>query len=170
MKPRLIILSDLFGNRHFDWENFYINSLKSHYDVQYYDCCELGNIDKSIDTQKHLHQQFVDDGIEKAVGNLLALEKGIIDILAFSIGGTIAWKAGLKGLKINNLIAISATRLRYETDKPNCNIKLYFGEKDVFKPLRNWFERLGIDINILENEGHDCYILKKAAFVTIALP
>ena len=42
IKSRLIILSDLFGDCHSDWENFYINFLKSHYDVQYYDCCELG--------------------------------------------------------------------------------------------------------------------------------
>ena len=92
-----------------------------------------------------------------AVENLLNLEKGNIAILAFSIGGTIAWKAGLKGLKINNFIAISSTRLRYETIKPNCKLKLYFGENDQNKPLAIWSKTLNIDLEIVENEDHEMY-------------
>ena len=56
----------------------------------------------------------MNSGIEIAVQTLLNKEKGEIKILAFSVGGTIAWKAALKGLKVSDLVAVSSNRLRYE--------------------------------------------------------
>jgi hypothetical protein len=105
-----------------------------------------------------LHEQFVNGGIENAVENLLKLEKGKMDILAFSIGGTIAWKAALKGLDVKNLFAVSSTRLRYETKVPNCKIKLYFGEKDGNKPNMGWFEKHQNAYEIIEKGEHQMYL------------
>jgi pimeloyl-ACP methyl ester carboxylesterase len=160
MKPRLIILSDLWGKEKSDWVSAYVELLKDKFEIQYYDCCELGGIDKTNYNEENLHSQFVNGGIEKAVENLLKTEKNQIDVLAFSIGGTIAWKAALKGLNVRSFFAVSSTRLRYEDEIPNGVIKLYYGENDNNKPSENWFEKLSIDFEIIKNKEHSFYIEK----------
>ena len=160
MKPRLIILSDLWGKEKSDWVSGYLELLKDKFEIQYYDCCELGAIEKTNYTEENLHSQFVNGGIENAVDNLLKSEKNEIDVLAFSIGGTIAWKAALKGLQIRRLFAVSSTRLRYENEIPNGAIKLYYGENDSNTPSENWFEKQALDFEIIKNKEHNFYIEK----------
>jgi pimeloyl-ACP methyl ester carboxylesterase len=157
MKPRLIILSDLWGKEKSDWVSAYVELLRDKFEIQYYDCCELGAIDKTNYTEENLHSQFVNGGIEKAVDNLLKKEKNEIDVLAFSIGGTIAWKAALKGLNVRSLFVVSSTRLRYENEIPNGAIKLYYGENDSNIPSNNWFAKHSIDFEIIKNKEHDFY-------------
>ena len=130
------------------------------FDIEFYDCCELGNIDKTYYNEKNLHSQFVNGGIEKAVENLLKIEKGQIDVLAFSIGGTIVWKAALKGLNVRKLFAVSSTRLRYENEIPNGVIKLYYGGNDNNKPNEDWLKKGSVDFAILKNRDHSFYIEK----------
>lgn len=156
-KPRLVILSDLWGIEMSDWVNDYIKILDSKFEIQFYDCCNLGQVDKSEYLESSLHEQFVNGGIEIAAKRLLELEKNRIDVLAFSVGGVIAWKAQLNGLNINNLYSISSTRLRYEVDKPKFQLKLYFGEKDNNRPTPDWFERMGLKPNIFDDKGHNLY-------------
>lgn len=163
MKPRLIILSDLWGKEKSDWVSAYVELLKDKFEIQYYDCCELGEIDKTNYTEENLHSQFINGGIEKAVENLLKTERNQVDILAFSIGGTIAWKAALKGLNIRNFFAVSSTRLRYEDEIPDGAIKGYYGENDSNKPSNNWFEKHSIDFEIIKNKEHDFYTEKDFA-------
>jgi hypothetical protein len=163
MKPRLIILSDLWGKEKAAWTLDYIELLKNKFEIQYYDCCELGEIDKTNFSEENLHNQFVNGGIEKAVVNLLKIEKNQIDVFAFSIGGTIAWKTALKGLNIGKLFAVSSTRLRYEDKIPSGTIQLYYGEKDCNKPSNAWFEKHSIDFEIIKNKEHDFYTEKESA-------
>ncbi|MTI31205.1 alpha/beta hydrolase, partial [Xanthovirga aplysinae] len=139
------------------WITSYVEALKSTFEVKSYDCCILGEVDKSEFSEHDLHQHFVNGGIEIAVKKLLKLEPQEINILAFSIGGTIAWKAGLEGLKINHLFAVSSTRLRLETKKPNCPVKLYYGEKDSFRPNKEWLNKLNLSYKIWENKEHQMY-------------
>jgi hypothetical protein len=157
MKPRLIILSDLWGKGKSQWVKTYVAILNPFYEIVFYDCCELGNVNTSDYSEAKLHEQFVDGGIETAVEKLIHLEKGKIDVLAFSIGGTIAWKAALKEMNIGNIFAVSSTRLRYETEAPNCKIMLYFGEKDSNKPDENWFKKQKTAYEIVQDKGHDLY-------------
>ena len=157
MKPRLIILSDLWGKEKSDWVSAYVELLNDKFEIQYYDCCELGGIDKANYTEENLHSQFINGGIEKGVENLLKKEKNQINILAFSIGGTIAWKSALKGLNVGRLFAISSTRLRYEDEILNGTIKLYYGENDNNKPNNNWFEKHSVDFEIMKNREHYFY-------------
>lgn len=163
MKPRLLILSDLWGKEKSAWTLDYIELLKDKFEIQYYDCRELGEIEKINYTEENLHNQFVNSGIEKAVENLLIAEKNQIDVLAFSIGGAIVWKAALKGLKVKKLFAVSSTRLRYEDKIPNGTIKLYYGENDCNKPSNDWFETHSIDFEIIKNKEHDFYTEKGSA-------
>ncbi|EZH75995.1 hypothetical protein ATO12_04175 [Aquimarina atlantica] len=158
MKPKLIILSDLWGKKKSDWIDYYIKELQDHFVLQYYDCCELGRLDTSTYTEKNLHKQFINGGIDRAVQNLLAFEKGKIHILAFSVGGVIGWKLAIKNQNVLSLYAVSSTRLRYETNKPNTKIKLYFGENDIYSPKNEWYDLMGIDTNIEKGKEHQLYI------------
>ena len=163
MKPRLIILSDLWGKEKSNWVAGYVDLLNDKFEIQYYDCCDLGGIDKANYTEENLHSQFVNGGIEKAVANLLKAEKNEIDVLAFSIGGTIAWKSALKGLNVRRLFAVSSTRLRYENEIPNGAIKSYYGENDSNTPSDDWFEKYSIDFEIIKNKEHSFYTEKDFA-------
>ncbi|KAF2327022.1 alpha/beta hydrolase [Flavobacterium nitrogenifigens] len=162
-KPRLLLLSDLFGGNP-EWIQNYIEILEIKFDVQYYDILKLAQIDSSRD-EKEIHNQFLNGGIEKAVNNLLDFEKEKVAILGFSIGGTIAWKASLRGLEITQLLAVSSTRLRFETEIPSCKVKLYYGEKDLNKPNMQWFLDLKISTEIIENQDHILYQEKDYAFL-----
>lgn len=156
-KDRLIILSDLWGKQRSDWVKYYTEPLNQQFDVQYYDCCELGSVDTSNYTEEALHHEFVQYGIDRAVARLTELEKGPVHILAFSVGGTIAWKFGLMTGNIQSLHAVSSTRLRYEDQKPDGHVKLYFGASDPFRPSEDWFNELSIEVQIISGQNHELY-------------
>ena len=157
MKQKLIILSDLWGRENVDWVSTYVKSLSEVFEVVFYSSCELAGIPDFNISEKERHRLFIESGLEKAVENLLRLEKNEVLILAFSIGGTIGWKASLAGLKVVSFNAVSATRLRYEKEKPLNNIVLYYGEKDAYKPDASWFEKMKIDHGVISHGTHEIY-------------
>ena len=136
----------------------YTDVLQDKYSICYYDCQELAGIDLKLTAETDIHPAFVNGGIQRAVENLCSLEKGNLTVLAFSIGGTIAWKAALQGLKIKTLFALSSTRLRYETEKPPCDLTLAFGERDKHKPNQAWFDKHAIVPVIFEGMHHEMYM------------
>lgn len=157
MKLRLVIISDLWGFENSHWIENYANILSSNFELIFYNSRELAGIDSNIVNEREIHSEFINGGICNAVNKLLELENNEINILSFSVGGTIAWKATLKGLKTNNLFAISSTRLRYETEKPNCNVHLTFGGHDTYRPNKDWAENLNLKIDIITDGEHDIY-------------
>lgn len=157
MKPVLIIISDLCGIVAPNGIQFYLDRLGSKFDIRYYDARALASIGVATLSKQQLHNEFVEGGIDAAVANLLRLECTELSLLAFSIGGTIAWKAALKGLKAKNLYLISSTRLRYETQKPKCNIWLLYAENDKFRPKAHWFEKLDLESILVKNATHEIY-------------
>lgn len=157
MKPRLLIISDLFGFNSNTWIDAYVKVFEKTFEIVLYDSQELSEIENTDCSEKELHSQFVNGGLEKAVENLLSLENETAHVLAFSVGGTIAWKAGLKGLRIKKLVAVSSTRLRKETTKPNSSIELLFAEKDVSKPSIRWFQKMELNPVIINNSQHSFY-------------
>lgn len=64
----------------------------------------------------------------------------------------------MSGLNANYVCAISSTRLRYETQKPNVIIDLFFAENDTNKPIENWFEIMQLEKIIFKNENHEFYM------------
>ncbi|NOU58684.1 alpha/beta hydrolase [Marinifilum caeruleilacunae] len=158
MKERLIIISDLWGKEKSQWLNHYTQILETKFDLAFYDSCEIGEVDKSNYTQGDLHKQFVSGGIEKAVEKLIELEKSPVHILAFSVGGVIAWKFGLRTNNVKSLKCVSSTRLRKETKRPNGKIKLYFGENDEHRPKSEWIENMKLESKLIEGKGHQVYI------------
>lgn len=162
-KPKLLILSDIWGKEKSEWIDEYTSVLTPYFKIQYYDICCLGEIDKNQYTEEKLHLQFVNGGIEKATANLLKLEKEPVYILGFSTGGHIAWRAGLYGLKIKYLFAVSSTRLRYETEKPKTNINLSYGDNDPYIPRPIWFQKMGLSARFYKDEAHEMYRKKEIA-------
>lgn len=160
---KLIILSDLWGKGKSDWYIHYESILKRHFEIVFYDCCELADIDLSDLSEDKIHQQFTNGGIERAVKSLLENEKGNIDAIGFSIGGLIAWKAALEGLKVGNLFALSSTRLRYEEIHPKCTVNLFYAEKDEYKPTEEWFRKLNLEMNVCKEQEHYFYSQKEIA-------
>lgn len=165
MKPKLIILSDLWGANKSDWAKHYMQQLEGNFEIKYYDCCTLGSVHINDYSEESLHKQFVDFGIETAVAALNNLEKEKVYILAFSVGGVIGWKYALTNTNVQSFVAVSSTRLRYEIQKPNTEIELYFGEKDNYKPSEDWFNKMGLAINLHPNVGHEVY--KNEIFVDL---
>ena len=161
---KLIILSDLWGKRKSDWINQYVTILENHFEVIFYDCCELAEIDLSDYSEDKIHQEFTNGGIERAVKAILDKEKGNINVVGFSIGGLIAWKATLGGLKAKSLTTISSTRLRYEDKRPECEINLFYAENDEYKPIDDWFKKLNLEMNIYKEEKHEFYSKKKNSY------
>lgn len=154
---KLLILSDLWGERKSNWLNQYITILENHFEIVFYDSCELAGIDLSDFSEDKIHKQFINGGIESAINSLLKKEKGEVDVLGFSIGGLIAWKAALEGLKVRNLFALSSTRLRYEEKCPHCAVKLFYAEKDEYKPSEEWFRKLNLEMNVWKEQEHYFY-------------
>ena len=74
-KQRLLILSDLWGKEKSDWITYYTSILVNHFELEYYDSCDLGTINKSDYSEENLHNQFINGGIEKAVVQLVKKEK-----------------------------------------------------------------------------------------------
>ena len=68
---KLIILSDLWGSLKSDWLPHYTEILEKHFEIEYYDCRELGEIDLKECTEEKIHQQFMNGGIDRAIKYLL---------------------------------------------------------------------------------------------------
>lgn len=157
MKEKLIILSDLWGLKKAGYLLKLVDILKPHYDVQVFDSTKLAGIDQRVYTKESLHRQFVQGGIDRASIRLKEFLMEPTSIIAFSVGGVIAWKAALNVSTVNHLVCISSTRLRLEDSRPNCSVDLIFGENDVHRPHASWFNRLGLNPKEIANAEHDFY-------------
>ncbi|MBU2947603.1 hypothetical protein [Zobellia uliginosa] len=165
MAERLVILSDMWGAKKGLWITSYLGYLQQHFNITFYDCQQLGNVDVKVNSEENVHQAFVDGGIDTAVAHLLNKEKEPAHYLCFSIGGAIAWKAALGGLPMKSLYAVSSTRLRSEVKKPESEIHLLFGDEDVYRPKSSWYKEIGIEGELVQGFSHDMYsdekIIKK---------
>jgi len=160
MAERLVVLSDMWGAKKGLWITSYLGYLQQHFDIVFYDCQQLADINLIVETEKNIHNEFVKEGgIDVAVAHLLKKEEGQepSSYLAFSMGGTIAWKAALKGIPMKSLYAVSPTRLRLETEKIACKHTLVYGANDDFKPTPVWADKLKTAMEIVPNFGHELY-------------
>jgi len=157
MKKEIVVISDIWGKSKSDWFEKFDEKLGDDYLVRYYDACQLSKVETEPYEQERLHHQFVQFGINNAVDKLLAAEKSSRIYIGCSVGGVIAWKAGLKGLPIEKLITISSTRLRKESKAPNCQLYNFFGYNDDHKPNSDWLNSSIYGSTFLIEGGHDIY-------------
>ena len=147
----------MWGSKKGLWITSYLGYLQQYYDITFYDCQHLADVSLAVDSPENIHKEFSEGGLETAVAHLLKKEKEPSHYLAFGIGGTIAWKAALKGLPMKSLYAISSTRLRLEILKPQANVQLLYGQKDEFRPTAEWSVQIGVALEIINNFGHELY-------------
>lgn len=161
MAERLVILSDMWGSKKGLWITSYLGYLQQYFDITFYDCQQLADLEVTVNSEANIHQAFVNGGINTAVAHLLKKESEPAHYLGFSIGGTIAWKAGAMGVPMKSLYTVSATRVRSENQKPDCPVRLLFGDGDIYRPKATWYEKIGLQGEIIQNFGHQMYTDEK---------
>ncbi|WP_411030178.1 hypothetical protein [Spongiimicrobium sp. 3-5] len=157
MAERLVVLSDMWGVKKGLWITSYLGYLQQHYDIVFYDCQQLAHIDLAVNSTENLREAFLNGGMDTAVAHLLIKETGPSHYLAFCGGGTIVWKAALKGLPIKSLFAISPANLYSEQDKPDCPVKILCGENQEDRPSLEWSKELKVPMEIMPNYGRELY-------------
>jgi hypothetical protein len=161
MAEKLVILSDMWGAKKGLWITSYLGYLQQYFDITYYDIQQLSNLDVVVNSTENVHRAFVEGGIDTAVKHLMKKESEPAHYLGFSIGGTIAWKAGLAGLPMKSLYTVSSTRVRAEDAKPDCQTVALFGDQDMYRPKSDWNQKTGVTSNLIEGFGHTMYADEK---------
>lgn len=151
---KVVVLSDMWGRSMAKPAEL----LLPLFDIKYYDLPTLAGIDVLIGDQDAIHQQWVSFGIDKAIQCLIQQETEPAIYLGCSVGGLVAWKAALQGLPVVKLLAFSSTRLRFETLRPSCPFKLYFGNEDVYRPNEEWIHKMGHDHCHIISGDHEFYL------------
>jgi len=158
MKERLLLISDLWGFNNCDWIQLYIDKLVSDFDLTLFDCHIQSEIPHSLTSEKEIHQYFTTDGIKICTEKLRNCITKKTSVLAFSIGGTIAWKTALKNIQFNTLYTVSSTRLRLENKRPSGNIRLFYGTEDNYRPSDAWFKQNNISYTLFQGKKHNLYM------------
>jgi pimeloyl-ACP methyl ester carboxylesterase len=157
MKETLYILTDLWGISKASYIERIVSELAEKYNCKVFDSIELGSVDKRVYTKESLHRQFLEGGVDRAVERLLKSLDQPVRILAFSIGGLIAWKAAQRSANVKEIICFSSTRLRKEEIKPGCMISLYYGAEDPYSPKQEWLDKHDLRIVSIVDETHEFY-------------
>lgn len=158
MAERLIIVSDMWGTKKGLWITSYLGYLQQYFDITFYDCQQLGNIDIPVQTADSLTSAFEENGQRTAVAHLLKKERKPAYYLGFGIGATIIWEAAKEGLPVTSFYGVSAENITASTDKPDLSdYNLLFGGKDTGKPTEDWCSKTDADIELMPNFGKGLY-------------
>jgi len=157
MAERLVILSDLWGAKKGLWITSYLGYLQQYFDIVYYDTSQLAVLDSGLPTAENLCNAFDNGGLERAVRNLMARETTPSHYLAFCAGGTVVWNAAKEGLPVKSLYAVSPLHLHRESEIPDCQVNLVFGEYMDNRPSEDWAAKLGAPMEIIPRFGREMY-------------
>jgi len=160
MAEKLVVISDKWGAKKGFWIASYFGYLQQYYDIVFYDCQQLGNVDVSIFSEENIDKAF-EEGMERAVANLIKKETKPAHYLAFGTGASVAYWALLRGLPTKSVTAISAIGIDDEKIMVPADVQLIHGECDTRKPGLKWAKRVGADLRIVPNFGHTLYTDEK---------
>ncbi len=164
MAERLIILSDMHGSKRGLWITSYLGYLQQYFDIVFYDIKQLANIELAVNSDENIYKAFMEGGLDTAVAHLLKKEHQEGHYLTFCAGGNIAWKAGMMGLPMKSLWAISPLNLEAFDWKPDCPVKLLYGELGDCEqkvPGREWAERVEVSVQVMPKFGNELYTDEK---------
>jgi hypothetical protein len=157
MAERLVILSDLWGAKKGLWITSYLGYLQQYFDIVYYDTSQLADLEAGLLTAEKISAAFDNGGLERAVRNLMDRENTPGHYLTFCAGGTVVWNAALKGLPVKSLYAVSPLHMHRETEIPDCQITLLYGEYMNNRPSRDWALKLGAPMQVIPRFGQQMY-------------
>ncbi len=167
MGERLVIVSDMWGAKKGLWITSYLGYLQQYFDMTYYDCQQLGDLDVLVQTTENVEQAFLNGGVDTAVNQLLLRERKTANYLAFGTGATIVWKAAVKGLSVSSIYAISPEAIGNEEMKPAVPVTLVYGSLDRNRPGADWCAGQNLYPEIIEHFGNTLYtdekIIKKVS-------
>jgi len=143
------------------WITAYLGYLQQHFNITFYDSQQLAHLEVIVHSEDNIHRAFVEGGIDTAAAHLLKKEKEPAHYLGFSTGGTIAWKANLLGLPMKSLFTVSSTRIRSETEAPECPTKVLFGDGDIYRPKAAWYDKVLVKNELVKGFGHAMYTDEK---------
>ena len=156
-KKNLLILSDIRGISKATYLQGFFDILQAQYSIEILDTPALGGVKIDGKEQSQIHTDMLATGVDCAVKKLL-VRQSVTGILAFSIGGWVAWRAMLQALKVDKLVAVSATRLRYEERWPEQgSIHLMYGGADPYRPKQYWPTAKNITTEVLTGQPHTLY-------------
>jgi len=157
MAERLVILSDLWGAKKGLWITSYLGYLQQYFDIVYYDTSQLADLDTGLTSAEDLCTAFDNGGLERAVRNLMAKESTPGHYLTFCAGGTVVWNAAKEGLPVESLYAVSPLNMHRETDVPDCQLTLVYGEYMDNRPSKDWALSMGAPMEIIPRFGREMY-------------
>ncbi|BDW92950.1 hypothetical protein LCL86_03435 [Muricauda ruestringensis] len=157
MSEKLVVISDKWGAKKGLWIASYFGYLQQYYDIEFHDCQQLGNVEVSIYSEENIDKAFKEEGLERAVANLLRKESEKAHYLAFGTGAAVVYKAALQGLPTKTITAISATGIEGENQIAPPGVQLIYGECDQLKPGMKWAKSVGANLKIVPNFGHTLY-------------
>ena len=157
MAERLVVLSDMWGAKKGLWITSYLGYLQQYFDIVFYDTRSLADVDTKFCTAENLKKAFLEGGKDMAVAHILRKEEVPSHYLTFCAGGTIAWEAGLKGLPMKALSALSPIDLHLAKEEPACKTTLIYGQYDDDIPGFEWSEKMGVEMEIIPKYGHELY-------------
>lgn len=160
MAERLVVLSDMYGSKRGLWITSYLGYLQQYFDIVFYDSKQLANIELAVNSDENIYNAFEEGGMDTAVAHLLKKEREESHYLTFCVGGSIAWKAGMMGLPLRSLFAISPLNLGQFDWKPECPVKILYGEHGDYTrslPSREWIDRVGVEAEVVPQFGYELY-------------
>ena len=157
MAERLVVLSDMWGAKKGLWITSYLGYLQQYFDIVFYDSQQLADIDIMVHSPENVYDAFVGGGMDTAVAHILKRETERSHYLTFCAGGTIAWHAGMKGLPMKSLYAISPLDLHTLEGKPDCSVTLLYGENQDKVPAQDWAEKMKVDMQVVPQFGRELY-------------
>jgi len=160
MAERLVVISDMYGSKRGLWITSYLGYLQQYFDIVFYDSKELANIELAVNTDENVYEAFIGGGVNTAVAHLLKKEHEPSHYLTFCAGGSIAWKAGMMGLPMKSIYAISPLGLEAFEWKPDCPAHLLYGEYGDFNkalPSEEWAVKVGATVEVVPKFGYELY-------------
>ncbi|MEH6682420.1 MAG: hypothetical protein V7724_17885 [Sediminicola sp.] len=158
MAERLVILSDIWGAKRGLWITSYLGYLQQYFDIVFYDCQQLANMDVPVETEENIKKAFIGGGCATAVAHLLNREGGQHShFLAFGIGGAIALQAATKGLRMKSLYAVSSPEIPLDIRSVDFRITLLYGSNDTNAPVVGSERGMDLDLELVPNFGHTMY-------------
>ena len=157
MAERLVVVSDMWGSKKGLWITSYLGYLQQYFDIVFYDSRELAQMEKKNNTAEGIYNAFINGGLDTAVSHLLAKESEASHYLTFCAGGTIAWQAGINGLPMKSLYAVSPIEMHHFSEGPDCPITLLYGELEDKIPSPEWSIQTKAVVERIPKFGHEMY-------------
>lgn len=152
-RPRqeLLVIGDIFG--------FPGAGDLSNFDGRPHSLLRLADISGRPDLSgEGLHDHlFKGHGLEYAVHKLCEIGVSSSIGIGFSAGGTLLWNAVKRGLRLQALICVSSTRLRFETAPLAMPTMTLWGELDPHRPAASWNAAVPSFSKIYPDQPHDFY-------------